>query len=382
MIKAHGGELINRILSGEKREELLRKCENMPELILENKQLLELENIASGLYSPLKGFMDQIDYYSVINDMCLKDGTIWTIPIVLAVSKEKAINLRIGKEIVLKGEDGRIYAVLELEDKYIPDISTEAEEVYRTTSAKHPGVAALYKRGEVLLGGEIWLLNRIEFKEFGEYRNDPIELREIFSKKGWKSIVGFQTRNPIHRAHEYIQKCALEITDGLLLSPLVGETKETDIPVEYRIESYQVVIDKIYPANRVQMTVFPVHMRYAGPREAVFHALCRKNMGCTHFIVGRDHAGVGNYYDTYDAQKIFREFTPKELGITPLMFEHSFYCKSCGSMATSKTCPHDSSSHITMSGAGIRALLREGKLPPVEISRPEVAAVLLKAVKL
>lgn len=379
MIRPHGGILVNRIAVGEAREELLRKAAEFPELVLNRQQLGELENIATGLYSPLEGFLDELNYYSVINEMRLGDGTVWTMPIVLDVSEEEARSLRVGTQVALKGADGKIYGILDLEDKYVPDLIGEAEQVYQTIDDRHPGVANLYNRGEVLLGGKVTLLNRLQYREFNEYRKDPAQVRELFARMGWKTIVGFQTRNPIHRAHEYIQKCALEITDGLLLSPLVGETKKTDIPARYRIESYEVLMDKIYPADRVKMVVFPVDMRYAGPREAVFHALCRKNLGCTHFIVGRDHAGVGDFYGTYDAQKIFDQFKPEEIGIIPLKFEHAFYCTRCASMATNKTCPHGEEYHIIMSGTKIRELLRKGKRPPVEVSRPEVIDVLIKA---
>lgn len=379
MIRPHGGILVNRIAVGEAREELLRKAAEFPELVLNRQQLGELENIATGLYSPLEGFLDELNYYSVINEMRLGDGTVWTMPIVLDVSEEEARSLRVGTQVALKGADGKIYGILDLEDKYVPDLISEAEQVYQTIDDRHPGVANLYNRGEVLLGGKVTLLNRLQYREFNEYRKDPAQVQELFARMGWKTIVGFQTRNPIHRAHEYIQKCALEITDGLLLSPLVGETKKTDIPARYRIESYEVLMDKIYPADRVKMVVFPVDMRYAGPREAVFHALCRKNLGCTHFIVGRDHAGVGDFYGTYDAQKIFDQFKPEEIGIIPLKFEHAFYCTRCASMATNKTCPHGEEYHIIMSGTKIRELLRKGKRPPVEVSRPEVIDVLIKA---
>ncbi len=380
MISAHGGKLINRVVVGEKRENVLVEAQGMPELILDKNQLTEVENIAIGLYSPIEGFMDEIDYYSVINEMRLKDGNIWTIPIVLAVDQDQFSALKIGERVALKGKDRKTYAILDLEDKYIPDIITEAEMIYRTLDDKHPGVSNLYKRGEFLLGGKITLLNRIKHEEFNQYRQDPVQVRQVITERGWERVVGFQTRNPIHRAHEYIQKCALEITDGLLLSPLVGETKKTDIPAKYRIESYQVVMEKIYPADRIHLAVFPADMRYAGPREAVFHALCRKNYGCTHFIVGRDHAGVGDYYGTYDAQEIFSNFSQQELGIVPLKFEHSFYCSKCESMATKKTCPHDQGYHIFLSGTKVRKLLREGIRPPVEITRPEVVDVLIKAV--
>ena len=378
MIQPHGGKLVNRIVNEEKRDEMMTRAEKMPSLSLSTRELTEAENIAIGLYSPLEGFMLEGDYENVVENMRLGDGTVWTIPIVLGTDKDKAEELKIGNEVALTDSKGEIYGVLELEEKYTVDKTREAENVYGTDEEKHPGVAQVYNRGEVLLGGKINMLKRIKHDSFNKYRRDPAKVREYIEEKGWKRVVGFQTRNPIHRAHEYLQKCALEIVDGLLLSPLVGETKSSDIPVEYRIESYEVVMDEIYPRDRVFLSVFPAAMRYAGPREAIFHALCRKNYGCTHFIVGRDHAGVGDYYGTYEAQEMFDNFTPQEIGITPLRFEYSFYCKKCESMATSKTCPHDGENHIGLSGTKVRSLLRQGKRPPSEMTRPEVADVLIR----
>ncbi|MFW6381224.1 MAG: sulfate adenylyltransferase [Bacillota bacterium] len=378
MIKPHGGELIDRVARGQQRKQLLTRVEKMPRLKTDLRTLTEAENIAIGLYSPLQGFMTEEDYKSVVSDMRLADGTVWTIPIVMGTDREQAGSLEIGEEIALVDKNDRVYAVLELADKYTVDKKQEAREVYKTTEQEHPGVANVYQRGDVLLGGEITLVNRIQHQRFNEYRKDPVEVRQYIEEKGWQRVVGFQTRNPIHRAHEYLQKCSLEIVDGLLLSPLVGETRSSDIPVEYRIESYEVVMDEIYPPERVFLSVFPAAMRYAGPREAVFHALCRKNYGCTHFIVGRDHAGVGDYYGTYEAQEMFDNFSSEELGVTPLRFEYSFYCKKCSSMATTKTCPHDSRHHIGLSGTRVRKLLRQGKRPPAEMTRPEVADVLIK----
>ena len=378
MIQPHGGELVNRLVDKEKRDEMIARAQEMPSLSLNTRELTEAENIAIGLYSPLEGFMLEDDYKNVVENMRLDDGTVWTIPIVLGTDPDKAKELKPGSEVALTDSDGEIYGVLELEEKYTVDKTREAENVYGTSEEKHPGVAQVYNRGEVLLGGKINMLKRVKHDRFNEYRKDPADVREYIEEKGWKRVVGFQTRNPIHRAHEYLQKCALEIVDGLLLSPLVGETKSSDIPVEYRIESYEVVMDEIYPRDRVFLSVFPAAMRYAGPREAVFHALCRKNYGCTHFIVGRDHAGVGDYYGTYEAQEMFDNFTAEEIGITPLRFEYSFYCKKCESMATSKTCPHDGEHHVGLSGTRVRSLLREGKRPPSEMTRPEVADVLIR----
>ncbi|MCF8001919.1 MAG: sulfate adenylyltransferase [Halanaerobiales bacterium] len=378
MISAHGGKLVNKVVDGQEREELLNKAKSMVHVSLSNRDLVEVENIATGLYSPIEGFMNEEDYKSVVENMRLADGTVWTIPVVLGVTEEKTKNIEVGNRIALTDNKDKVYAVMDVEDIYKYDQKREAQKVYKTTSSEHPGVENVYSRGDYHIGGEIHLLERIQHDKFNEYRLDPKDVRKYIEDKGWDRVVGFQTRNPIHRAHEYLQKCSLEIVDGLLLSPLVGETKSSDIPVDYRIESYEVVMDKIYPKGRVFLSVFPAAMRYAGPREAVFHSLCRKNYGCTHFIVGRDHAGVGDYYGTYEAQEMFDNFTKEEIGITPLRFEYSFYCEKCKTMATTKTCPHDSEHHIGLSGTKVRRLLREGKRPPEEMTRPEVADVLIR----
>lgn len=381
MIAPHGGNLVNGLASEREKRRLLDRSSNMKRIVLDADELQEVENIATGLYSPLKGFMTRVEYNAVVETMRLSRGLPWPLPIVLGVDPSEADHLHDGDEILLVDCNQTAYAVLRLAERYTVNRENEAEKVFGTLDREHPGVASLYRRGEVLLGGEVRLLRRCSYTEFSQYYLIPLQTRERFAELGWRTVVGFQTRNPIHRAHEHIQKSAMEIVDGLFLNPLVGWTKSDDIPADTRMESYEVLLKNYYPANRVMMAVFPTAMRYAGPREAVFHAICRKNYGCTHFIVGRDHAGVGKYYGAYDAQRIFELFDPHELGIIPLCFEHSFYCKACGSMATAKTCPHTDEDHLTLSGTRVRELLRTGQAPPPEITRPEVAEVLMRAMK-
>ncbi|MCA0458111.1 MAG: sulfate adenylyltransferase [Chloroflexi bacterium] len=385
-ITAHGGTLINRQLTGDARQAAIERANGLERIILSDLNVADLEMIAIGALSPLTGFMRQADYTSVVHNMRLANGLPWTIPVTLAVSAEQGDRIKIGQSLALvePTEGGeRLLAILDVSEKYTYDREVEAQNVYRTTEEKHPGVARLYKQGEVLLAGSVDVIDlplRAQ-TEFAELRYTPAQTRAIFAERGWRRIVGFQTRNPIHRAHEYIQKTALEIVDGLLLHPLVGETKSDDIPAAVRVESYQAILSSYYPASRVLLGVFPAAMRYAGPREAIFHAMARKNYGCTHFIVGRDHAGVGSYYGTYDAHLIFDEFTPEELGITPLFFEHTFYCKACGQVVSLKTCPHDKSQHVVLSGTQVREKLSRGELLPEEFTRPEVSRVLMRGMR-
>ncbi|MGH7351299.1 MAG: sulfate adenylyltransferase [Candidatus Methylomirabilales bacterium] len=377
-IAPHGGRLINRLIAPEEREEARRRSRELKQVRLNRRQISDLDLIGIGALSPLEGFMGQADYERVTEDMRLASGLPWSMPVTLAVCEVEAAQLREGEEIALVDEQGGVRGVLDLQEKYAYDKRQEAEDVYRTTDDAHPGVRALYAQGDVLLAGPIRLLERPRYPAYDPYDLTPQETRQAFADRGWRTIVGFQTRNPVHRAHEYIQKCALEVVDGLLLHPLVGETKEDDIPAETRLRCYQVLLDGYYPKDRVILSVLPAAMRYAGPREAIFHALIRKNYGCTHFVVGRDHAGVGKYYGTFDAHVIFREFAPDELGISPLFFDHAFYCRRCQSMATTKTCPHGPEERVTLSGTRVREMLQRIELPPPEYSRREVAEILLQ----
>jgi len=380
-IAPHGGQLVNRIATPEQRQVFLSKADFLARVQLDERAVSDLEMIAIGGFSPLTGFMNQEDYNRVVTEMRLANGLVWSIPITLSVTEEVAAPLTEGSCLRLDNPAGQYIGVLELTQKYCYDKTHEAINVYRTNDPKHPGVQVVYNQGSVNLAGDVWLLQRDPHPQFPNYQIDPVESRQMFQAKGWNTIVGFQTRNPIHRAHEYIQKCALEIVEGLFLHPLVGATKEDDIPADVRMRCYEILLEKYYPHDRVTLAINPSAMRYAGPREAIFHALIRKNYGCTHFIIGRDHAGVGNYYGTYDAQYIFDEFDPQELGIVPMMFEHAFYCMRTKQMATSKTSPSTSEERIHLSGTKVREMLRQGELPPPEFSRPEVAAELARAMQ-
>jgi len=367
LIAPHGGRLVDR--TGERPEGV----DALETLTLTAREVSDLDMLASGALSPLDGFMRRDDYERVVEEMRLASGLPWALPVCLAVDSAPH-----GDRVALADESGRVLAVLEVDDVYDYDKDREADRCFRTTDDAHPGVARLYGQKPCYLAGSVTVFDRPS-PPFPELALDPVETRAAFAERGWRRVVGFQTRNPIHRAHEYLTKVALETVDGLLIHPLVGETKSDDVPAATRVECYRVLVDNYYPADRVLVVAFPAAMRYAGPREAIWHAICRKNYGCSHFIVGRDHAGVGDYYGTYDAQLIFDEFEPHELDIEPMFFEHSFWCNACGSMASAKTCPHDASKHVFLSGTKVRELLASGDLPPVEFSRPEVAEVLIEA---
>jgi sulfate adenylyltransferase len=375
-IAPHGGELIDRLLTGSELEAAKAKAASLPKIVVNDYVAFDIDGIAKGIFSPLKGFMTQAEIQNVLGNMHVKDGVPWTIPIFLTVSQEDGDRLEVGSEVAIEDDQGDIVAILNLSEKFSMDHKEIAEKTYGTDDDAHPGVAYTLSCGPVFLAGDLDVLKAREI-EFQDYNLTPKETRAQFEKNGWKRIVAFQTRNPIHRAHEYLTKCALEMCDGLLIHPLMGTTKSDDIPGDVRMKCYQALMDGYYPANHVMLSLMPVNMRYAGPKEAVMHAIIRRNYGCTHFIVGRDHAGVGNYYGTYDAHNIFDNFDPNEMGIQCMFFDHSFYSTKTNGMASSKTCPGTNEDHVFLSGTKVREMLQNSEMPPEEFTRPEVAKILI-----
>src|SRR5215210_1893849 len=381
-IQPHGGTLVNLLAGDDETDALRTEAANMPKIVVSPRELADLEMLAVGALSPLTGFQGEADYHSVLDTMHLGNGLPWAIPVTLSVDDETAHRLGGAEAVGLTAADGaEPLAVLRITEVFKRDRSKEAVNVYGTEEPEHPGVAAMLAAGEFCVAGELSVIALPPHNDFQGYRLTPAQTRAAFADRGWRTVVGFQTRNPIHRAHEYIQKCALEIVDGLLVHPLVGATKGDDVPADVRMRCYEALFEGYYPKHRAMVSVFPAAMRYAGPKEAIWHAICRKNYGCTHFIVGRDHAGVGSYYGTYDAQEIFERFEPGELGIETLNFEHSFWCNACEGMASPKTCPHGEETRVSLSGTKVREMLRDGERPPIEFSRPEVADILSEAMQ-
>ena len=377
--RPHGGNLVNRVLEGKERDLWLARAETLRRVELNSRQLSDVYLIAIGAFSPLEGFMGRRDYESVLAEERLSNGLPWTVPITLAVTPEQAKQLSRREYVALTDSADHVVAVLQIEEIFPYDREREAQAVLRTTSDAHPGVCYLRSVGDHCLAGPIYLLRRPDSGAFANHTLEPKETRYLFEHRGWRTIVAFQTRNPVHRAHEYILRCALETVDGLLLHPLVGETRDEDVPAEVRLKCYLALIRHYLPSQRTVLSLYPAAMRYAGPREAIFHAIARKNYGCTHFIVGRDHAGVGNFYGPYDAQKKFAQFDPAELGITPVCFDATFYCKKCGQVASEKTCAHGAADRLILSGTTVRDMLRNGQALPPEFTRPEVAEILREA---
>jgi len=376
--RPHGGTLVDRLLDPATAAERLAAAAGAPRVRLDPRQASDVHCIAVGAFSPLIGFLGSADHARVCADMRLASGAVWTMPVVLAVDEATARRSRGGSTLVLDDPAGEPLALLEVEEVFDVDVAAETEAVFGTADPAHPGVAARVEQGPHCIAGPVSAL-RIPHSPFPDHDLTPAQARQRFAELGWRTVVAFQTRNPVHRAHEYLQKVALELVDGLFLQPLVGETKGDDIPAAVRMRCYQVLLDGYYPPGKVVLGTFPAAMRYAGPREAIFHAMVRKNYGCTHFIVGRDHAGVGNYYGTYDAQLIFDRFSADDLGITPLRFEHTFWCHRCEGMASPRTCPHPADDHLVLSGTRVRQMLAAGEMPPPEFTRPEIAEILIAA---
>ena len=377
MNKPHGSKLINKIAEGERKNQLEAKAKSLFSLTIEDRYAADVEMIAIGAFSPLEGFMNKADSEAVIETMHLTSGLAWGIPILLpAGNKYDAI--KPSEEIALLDKDKRVLAIMNVEEKFELDINNLAKKCFKTTDDKHPGVAAILKGGNKFIAGKLEMVNRPLRKEDinKKYFLDPSETRADFEKRKWKTIVAFQTRNPIHRAHEYLIKCAQEIVDGALIHPIVGETKSDDIPAPVRMKCYEVLIDNYFNPDNTMLSVLPTAMRYAGPREAINHTIIRKNYGCTHMIIGRDHAGVGNYYGTYEAQELMDKIAP-EIGIEILKFENTFWCKNTESMASTKTAPNNPEM-VALSGTKVREMLANGERPPAEFSRPQVADILIE----
>jgi sulfate adenylyltransferase len=381
-IAPHGGTLVDLLVPREQRDRARTEADHLPKLVVGERELSDLEMLAVGALSPLTGFVGEADYLSVLDAMHLSNGLVWSIPVTLSLTDDDVKRIGAGTSVALLPAEGAPpLAIVDVAEVFKRDREKEALAVFGTEDLEHPGVRALHDAGDFCLAGPVRALTLPEHDDFVPYRLTPAQTRAEFADRGWRTVVGFQTRNPIHRAHEYIQKCALEMVDGLLVHPLVGATKGDDVPADVRMRCYEALFEGYYPKDRAMVSVFPAAMRYAGPKEAIWHAICRKNYGCTHFIVGRDHAGVGSYYGTYDAQRIFESFEPGELGITPLMFEHSFWCNACEGMASPKTCPHGEDTRVSLSGTKVREMLRAGERPPIEFSRPEVAEILIDAMR-
>ena len=373
LVRPHGGVLVDRIVREPEAEALRKHAATLRTLTLDARELADLELIATGAASPLIGFLGQEDYASVRDRLRLADGTVWPLPFTLAVDAEAPAP---GDEVALHDAQGRFWGVIEVKDVFTRDPLEEVLQVYGTEDPAHPGVAYLLARPRTLVGGPVRVLPLPADLPFARFRLTPQELRARIAERGWRRVAGFQTRNPIHRAHEHLTKLALEQTDGLVLHPLVGETKGDDVPASVRFAAYEALVGKYYPEARTLLAAFPAAMRYAGPREALFHALVRKNYGITHLIVGRDHAGVGSYYGPYDAQQIFDRFSPEEVGVTPLRFEPTFYCLPCDALASPRTCPHGRESRLELSGTKVREILRAGGRLPRQFTRPEIAEIL------
>jgi sulfate adenylyltransferase len=377
LVTPHGGTLVDRLVPESEAAAFAARAASLPTLPIDAREQADLELIAIGAASPLTGFLGKADYQSVLDRMRLADGTVWPLPFTLAV--DESTKVTVGEERGLVDANGRLWGTITITDVFTRDPLAESRAIYGTDEVAHPGVAYLVGRPKQLVGGSVRVLPLGDDRPFLEYRFTPRELRAKIGALGWRRVAGFQTRNPIHRAHEHLTKLALEVSDGLVIHPLVGETKQDDVPAAVRFKAYQALVEKYYPRDRTILAAFPAAMRYAGPREAIFHAIVRKNYGITSLIVGRDHAGVGKYYEPLAAQRLFDQFTFEELGVTPLKLDPTFYCRACGTLASSKSCPHDASTRLELSGTKVRETLRAGGRLPEEFTRPEVAEILRAA---
>jgi sulfate adenylyltransferase len=381
LIAPHGGKLVNLVAEPARAATLKEQAAKLVRVALGEREQCDLELLSIGALSPLTGFMGSAEFHSVCDHMKLPNGLPWSVPILCPVDDATAQRAAVGQPVALVDDQDRLLAVMTVAEKHPHDKRKEAEQVFRTTDIAHPGVAVTMSQGDTCLAGPLEVIAPRHDPQFPDYRLTPAQTRALFHERGWQTVVAFQTRNPIHRAHEYITKCALEICDGLLIHPLVGQTQKGDIPADVRMKCYHVLLAHYYNARNTLMSVLPAAMRYAGPREAILHAILRKNYGCTHFIVGRDHAGVGNYYGTYDAQRIFDEVDPAALGITPLKFEHTFWCRKSGAMASDKTTNSTKEERVFLSGTAVRDMLARGERPPVEFTRPEIADILIASMR-
>jgi len=369
MIKPHGNKLVGRVLNEKEKEKILANIDKYEKIVVDDDMIFDIKNIARGAYSPLEGFLSKDGFESVVEKMRLSNGLLWSIPIILDIDEKKRKKLEVGQGILLTDNNDKPIARMLIKDIYGYDKARFADKVFKTEDEAHPGVMHLKNQKDILIGGEIDLIDTSK-EPFNKYHLEPKETRYLFKEKGWNTVVAFQTRNAPHMAHEYLQRCALEMVDGLFINPVIGKKKKGDFRDDVILTAYEALIKNYYPRERVVMSILPMRMKYAGPREAIFHAIVRKNFGCTHFIVGRDHAGVGKYYGTYDAQEIFE--TIEHMGIHIMKFDHSFFCKRCQAFATIRTCRHEPSLRVNPSGTRIREMIRSGKMEEEHLIRPEV----------
>lgn len=374
MIQPHGGILINKELPEIEKKKVLSEIHEFEKIKVDSETWKVIKNIAFGIFSPLEGFMNENDTLNVLEHMYLENNIAWPFPIALDVSEDDIQKISIDDSLILTSLSDEPIALLKIEDIYSCDKKKFAKKVYGTVDTNHPGVAKLFSQKEKLIGGEVFLINELS-AVFPKLDLKPTETRVLFKTRGWNKVVAFQTRNPPHLGHEYVQKAALTFVDGLFINPVIGKKKTGDFRDEVIIAAYEELIENYYPKNRVVLSTFETEMRYAGPKEAIFHAIARKNFGCDHIIIGRDHAGVGDYYGPYDAHKIFENFP--DLGIEPLFLRSFSYCTKCNSIVNDKICPHSSDLHKFFSGSKIRDILLSGKEPTSEFMRPEVAKVIL-----